>query len=591
MKNDKQPQRGLTALASKIILPFLMSLRKKLSAEFSKAFAACGYDPVCGEVVVSERPDLSQFQCNGALRIASNTKQKPRTIAEAVLNTLKDKKYFSSLSIAGPGFINIALTDSFLAEELAHLAHDSRLGVPKVESPENIIIDFGGPNVAKPMHVGHLRSAIIGDCLQRLFRFLGHHVTSDIHLGDWGTQMGMLIAEFQCEAKPITLETLETLYPQANARCQNDEKAMQKALAATVALQRGDKDHRKLWQKFRDVSVNALKKDFSMLGVAFDAWNGESHYHEHIPDLLRRMKEAGVAKDSEGALVIPITAHDGRDIPPLILVKSDGGYLYGTTDLAALDLRVRHHKANRILYVVDNRQRLHFEQVFGAAREAKLTKNAELEHIAFGTVNGPDGRPFKTREGGVMKLSNLVDMVVDKVKTRMEESEVAKGYELHDKENIAQEISMAALKFGDLVNHRTSDYTFDVNKFTQFEGKTGPYLLYMAVRMTSMLNKASEQGIKPGTLLAATDGDRELMLALCSFPDVIEKTVATRLPSVLCEYAYTLSQSFSRFYEACHILGEKDKKRQASWLSLVDTTYRTLKRALDLLGISIPEKM
>ncbi len=587
-----------------------ISMIGKLTTMFSRAFESCGLDPRLSRVIISDRPDLGQFQCNGALAAARAEKKNPKAIAEAVIEALQDRHIFSDISIAGAGFINLTLTDAFLASHMEEMAGDDRLGCAKTSQPRNVIIDFGGPNVAKPMHVGHLRSTIIGDCLQRLLRFTGENVTSDIHLGDWGLQMGMLICELRRrqpelpyfdasyaapypDKTPVTIDDLEEMYPLASARCKGDEREMESARTATAELQQGRPGYRALWSHFVNVSVNALKDDFGKLGVSFDLWRGESYYNERLPGMIEQLKERGNARVSEGAVVIPVSSpSDKKEVPPLILEKSEGGYLYGTTDLATIEERTGELNADLVLYVVDKRQHLHFEQVFRAARIVSLARNTGLEHIAFGTMNGPDGKPFKTRAGGVMKLKDLISMVTENALVRMRENRIAEDFDEPERQSIARQVGIATLKFADLGNHRTSDYVFDLANFSRFEGRTGPYLLYTAVRIKSILRKAKDEGLDPGPILAPTvPVERELMLNLSWLPEKITNACAERAPNYLCDFVYTLAQVFSRFYQQCHILSEKDPAVQSSWLALSQLCLRELELVLSLLGMNVPERM
>lgn len=589
----------------------MQSLTQLLTTIFADAFAACGYDRELIQVFVSQRPDLGQFQCNSALRIAQRAKKEPREVAATIVAALPHCNIFHDVKIAGPGFINISLDPAFLADYLQQMREDDKLGCPLVSTPENVVIDFGGPNVAKPMHVGHLRSTIIGDCLQRLFRYLGHHVTSDVHLGDWGTQMGMLICELK-QRQPelqyfdedfsglypsrlnLSLDELEKMYRVANARCEEYPIAMLAAQEATVQLQRGRRGYRALWEHFKKLSEEKLKEDFAQLGVAFDLWNGESSYNDRIPVLIKELEAQKQITPSEGAWVIPLEQENSnKPLPPLMMIKSDGGYLYASTDLAALEERVTDLKANRILYVVDKRQSLHFEQLFQAARRTGIARDASLEHIAFGTVNGPDGKPFKTREGGAMRLSDLLEIVVSKATLCMRSSGV--GQNLGDEEaqqRTAKTVGIAALKFADLINNRTSDYIFDPDKFTSFEGKTGPYLLYATVRIRSILNKAKERGLAPNVVIRPkTPAEQQLMLQLSLFADAMYTAYECRAPHYLCEYAYALSQAFSSFYHDSHILSEPNVAQQGSWLALSELCLAVLERVLNLLGCEVPDRM
>jgi len=588
----------------------VQSLLSTLTSIFEDAFTAQGLDRSFGEVTVSQRPDLGQFQCNGALPAAKQAKQNPRAIAQGIVDGLKNRPMFADLSLAGPGFINITLTDEYLEEWINRIDGDERLGCARKVDPCNVVLDFGGPNVAKSMHVGHLRSSIIGDSLQRLFRFVGDNVTSDIHMGDWGTQMGMLITELRRrepdlpyfdpdfsgpypEESPVTMEDLEMLYPQASGRCKEDPEAMEEARIATAELQQGRPGYMALWRHFVDVSIAALRRDFGSLGVTFDLWLGESDASPRIPTMIERLKEKGLVDISQGAQVIHLPPREGeKEVPPLILVKSDGGVMYGTTDLATIEQRVNDLEADIIIYVVDARQALHFEQVFRAARITGIAPTGvALEHAPFGTMNGRDGRPFKTRAGGVMKLQDLIQMAREQAELRMQEADIAQDYPEEERREIARKVGIAAVKYADLSNHRTSDYIFDLEKFTRFEGRTGAYLLYAAVRIKSILRKAAERGFAPGRILAPGSRERELVLTLAGLPEAIAMSYDKRAPNYLCDYIYALAQAFSRFYQNCHILSEENEALRGSWLALAALCLRQFELVLGLLGIEIPERM
>ena len=480
-----------------------------------------------------------------------------------------------------------------------------------VEPSLTVVIDFAGPNVAKPMHVGHLRATIIGDSLRRLFRFVGHRVIGDPHFGDWGLQMGQLIAELEHrrpdlpyfdpdstgpypDDPPLSLDDLIELYPEAVQRCSTDPQAMAAAQRATADLQRGRPGYLALWRHFVAVSRASQEADFDDLGVHFDLWMGESDVEGRIPEMLERIRASGAAEESEGALIVRVDRPDDRmEIPPLLLVTSRGSYLYSTTDLATVDQRVQDLGADSILYVVDARQSLHFEQVFRAAHRTGIAPEAvDLEHIPFGTMNGPDGRPFKTREGGVVRLSDLIEMVTTAALHRIDEADIAAGYPEEERRRIATTVGLAALKFGDLSNHRASNYVFDLDRFASFEGKTGPYLLYGAVRIKSILRRAEDLGLSTGAVLPPIhQAERQLMVTVALFPEAVDRAIEGRAPNHVAEYAYGLATDFNRFYDACHILREENKQRQASWLTLVSLTLATLERSLDLLGIEVPDRM
>jgi len=585
-----------------------MSLTATLSDVFGDAFETNGLDRSYGQVVVSARPDLAQFQCNGAMPAAKRAGQNPREVAQAVLDAIADRSPFSDLGLAGPGFINITLTDEYLAAHIDGL--DSRFGTSRVPA-RKIVVDYGGPNVAKELHVGHLRPAIIGESAKRVLRFLGHDVVGDVHLGDWGMPYGQLIAELNDrfpelpyfdasqidgypDAPPVTIEDLQIMYPEAAARAKADESFAARARAAVVELQSGRPGYRALWQHMRDISIAAMKKVYDRLNVHFDLWYGESTINHRLEPMVKRLFEDGYAHESDGALVIEVmTEEDSKEIPPFLLLKSDGASLYTTWDLATIEDRVEELGAEEILYFVDVRQGLHFEQVFRAAYQTGIAgPDVVLEHPGNGTVNGPDGKPFRTRDGGLLTLRELIDMVVARAAERIDENELAAEFGDEEKAEIAEVVGLAALKYGDLQNHRSSNYTFDIDRFTSFDGKTGPYLLYGAVRMKSILRETKARGLDGGTILPAiTEPERNLMLQLTRLPDVIERTAEHRAPNHLAEYAYELVAEFSRFYEACHILNEDDSARQQSWISLVATTLGELTLLLELLGINVPERM
>lgn len=589
----------------------MSSLKAQLTTIVSDAFAVCGYDRQYGEVTLSNRPDLAQFQCNGALAAAKKYGKQPRQLGEEVAQRLQALPYFQSVSLAGPGFINLTVTDAFLTEQIIRFAADERRGAATAAQASKVIVDYGGANVAKPMHVGHLRAAIIGESIKRLTRFVGHEVVGDVHLGDWGLPMGQVIAElanrypdwpyfdesysgpYPAES-PVSIADLEEIYPTASQRAKANETFAQQARQATNELQRGRPGYRALWQHFVTVSVAELKRDYGDINVHFDLWLGESDTQHILVTLLEDLRAAGFAEESDGALILPVAEPDEkREIPPLILEKSDGAVLYGTTDLATIQQRVQELGAELILYVVDNRQSLHFEQVFRAAYKTGIAPaGVRMEHLAFGTMNGQDGKPYKTRAGGVMKLRSLIEMITDKARERLGEVEAAQNYPPEEKEAIAQMVGVATLKFADLSNQRTGDYIFDLDRFSAFEGRTGPYLLYTAARTKSILRRAVDEGLTFGPISAPVDEDeRALFLKLLELPDVVELAFAQRMPHHLCEYVFTLAMVFNRFYHQHHILSEAKPAQQASWLGLTRCVVGTLALTLDLLGIAVPERM
>jgi arginyl-tRNA synthetase len=588
-----------------------MSIVSDLTQRFGDAFSRAGFEPSWGQVVPSQRPELAQYQCNGALGAAQQSGGDPRQIADDVIGAIDDRSSFAALDVAGPGFINITVTDEALAAYTQAMADNEHFGIRQAEQPMKVLVDYGGPNMSKSMHVGHLRASIIGESVKRLFRLAGHHVDGDIHLGDWGMPVGQLIIELERrqpelpyfdpdstgpypDESPVTLDDLSEMYPVVVERTKDDPAEADRARRATFDLQNGRPGYLALWQHFHDVSVAEQKRDFEDLGVEFELWRGESTVHERLAPLVDRLQnEADVAVESEGALIVEVAEpSDKKEMPPLLLTRSDGSYLYSTTDLATLEQRAE-EGYDLVLYVVDARQGLHFDQVFRAARKGSVVGDEmQIEHIPFGTVNGPDGKPFKTREGGVLRLADLMGIVTDAATERLDEAEIAQDYGEEERSEIAQRVGLAALKFGDLSNHRTSNYLFDIDRFTSFEGKTGPYLQYGAVRNRSILRKADEAGLTPGPIVPPTvDQERGLMLRLLRLPEIVERAIDLRAPNVLAEYSYDLANDFNRFYEACHILSEEDPARQASWLALVDLTLRVLRLSLHTLGIEAPERM
>jgi arginyl-tRNA synthetase len=584
----------------------MTSLAAALSRTVGAAFAAEGLPEDLGRVQGSDRPDLAQFQCNGALAAAKAAKANPRAIAEKIAARLQADPLFAKVEIAGPGFLNLDLTDAALDARAAALNPDEGAGTG---AGKTVVIDFGGPNIAKPMHVGHLRSSIIGDCLQRLYRANGWHVVSDVHLGDWGLQMGQLISEIAVEQPglpyfdvnstgpyppepPVTMDELELLYPRASAACKADPARLESARRATVDLQAGRPGYRALWRHFVTVSEKGLAREFGALGVTFDLWNGESSVDALIPPMIEDLKARGLAELSEGALVVPVAkGDDKKPLPPLILVKSEGGVLYGTTDLATIIERVREQNPDLILYVVDHRQHGHFEQVFRAAQKAGLSGKATLEHVGYGTMNGADGKPFKTRAGGVMKLHDLIGMATAEAQKRLAEQGIGAGFPAEERGEVARKVGIATIKFADLSHQRTTDYVFDLERFSTFEGKTGPYLQYAAVRIQSMLRKAREQGFTPAAPVIRSPEERRLVLQLLSLPDALAAAEDKRAPNLLCEYAFELAQNFSRFYSEHHVLSEADSALRASRLGLCALVLAVLTRVLALLGIEVPERM
>ncbi len=588
------------------------ALRDQLTLLMGKAFEAEGLSSDLGRVQRSGRPELAQYQCNGAMAAAKQAKKNPREIASAIVERLKDNPFFRELDIAGPGFINIRLADDVLNTRSMEIAIDPRYGVALRDHPRTVVLDFGGPNVAKPMHVGHLRSGIVGDAMQQIHKFAGDKTISDVHLGDWGLQMGQLISEIELRSPdlayfdesvtegypasgPVTLEELEKLYPEASAACKADPARMDLARRATFALQDGRPGYHALWKTFLDVSLAAVKREYHALGIDFDLWKGEADVADMIPAMLERFKAEGHSEESDGALIMRVARNDdNKTVPPLILLNSEGAVGYHTTDMATIVDRVASHDPDYILYVTDYRQNLHFEQIFRAARKSGIVgENVDLGHIGFGTMNGPGNTPLKTREGHLPKLHDLIQDATQRASARLEETGIGSDYPQEERADIANKVAIAALKFADLSNQPHSNYIFDLDRFTTFEGKTGPYLLYAAVRIKSILRKARDEGIEPGTgaISVATDEERDLVLALDGFGEAFLGAYEKRGPNLLCDFVYGLAQAFSKFYAAHHILSESDEALRASRLRLAEVTLGEIEQVLALLGIKVPDRM
>ncbi|MFZ4601883.1 MAG: arginine--tRNA ligase [Caulobacterales bacterium] len=585
----------------------MSDLAALLSDAVGAAFAAEGLDPAFGAVRRSDRPDLAPFQCNGALAAAKAAGKPPRAVAEAVAARLVG----FNVEIAGPGFLNFRVDDAGLAARAQAIADDPKVGASLVASPRRVIVDYGGPNVAKPMHVGHLRASIIGESVKRLFRARGDLVWGDAHFGDWGFQMGLMIAvvedEFGDAFDPakLTLDWMQDRYPAAAARVKDDAAFRDRARKITVKLQEGDPRFREIWGHLRAISMAAQKDDFAALGVDFDLWNGEADADPYIAGMVEDLRGKGLLVEDQGALVVHVSApgevkkkklEDGSvveapAVPPLLVVSSEGSAMYGTTDLATIVQRAKELAPDLCLYCVDQRQADHFEQVFRAAGKAGYMRRDQLEHIGFGTMNGADGKPFKTRAGGVLRLADLIEQAREKARARLAEAEIGADYPPQEREDVARKVAVAAIKFADLQNFRGTSYVFDLDRFMSFEGKTGPYLLYAIVRMRSILRKAEEQGLKAGKITVAAPAERDLALALDAYSGAMETAYDKRAPHVLAEHAFTLAQAFSAFYAQCPILPEPDESVRASRLALTDATMRQLSAVLDILGIEAPARM
>lgn len=589
----------------------MTSLAKALSAAAGAAFDAMGLEARFGEVRRSDKPDLADFQCNGAMAAAKAAGRDPREIAGEIAAALKAHPMVLSAEVAGPGFINLRVSDAALSARAAAVRGDAMAGAERAPDGQVTVIDFGGANVAKPMHVGHLRSAVIGDTLQRMLRFLGDTVISDVHLGDWGLQMGHLVTELEDEQPgliyfdaaytgpypkkpPVTIDDLGRLYPQASNKAKADEARNERSQKAVAEMQAGRAGYRALLRHFIDVSVDALKKDYGFLNVSFDLWKGESDVDHLIPGLVERFKQAGLAELSDGAWIVPVAREsDKKEMPPVMLVNSRGGTGYHTTDLATIEDRMESLKPTpeRMLYVVDQRQALHFEQVYRAAGLLGLIDESKLEHIGFGTVNGTDGKPFKTREGGVLRLADLQAMAMDEAEKKLSAANLPADMGAEERFDVAKKVAVAALRFSDLMNTRTTNYVFDLDRFTSFEGKTGPYLMYAAVRVKSVLRRAAEAGHAPGEVAVSDDSERALVLQLDGFGAALLGSREKRMPHILCEHLYSLAQAFSAFYAALPIAAESDAAKRASRLALADAVRHQLETGLGLLGIEVPERM
>lgn len=582
-----------------------------ISAEVTKAFEENGYDAKYGKVTLSNRPDLCEYQCNGAMAAAKEYKCAPFMISDKIAESLKENQMFASVESVKPGFLNLKLSEAYLADYIGEMEADKeRLGCEKTKNPKTIMIDYGGPNVAKPLHVGHLRSAIIGESVKRIGKFMGHHMIGDVHLGDWGLQMGLIITELKerrpelvyfdenyegeyPKEPPFTISELEEIYPTASGKSKEDAAFKEAAMQATYELQHGRRGYGALLQHILDVSVNDLKRNYENLNVSFDLWKGESDAQPYIPDMVQKMKDDGFAYISEGALVVDVKEEtDTKEIPPCMILKSDGASLYNTTDLATIVWRMKDYHPDELIYVVDKRQELYFTQVFRCARKTGLVKpETKLKFLGFGTMNGKDGKPFKTREGGVMRLEYLVSSINEEMYKKIAENhtvEEAEGRET------AKVVALSAIKYGDLSNQASKDYVFDIDRFTSFEGNTGPYILYTIVRIKSILKKyQAEKTIPEGAVIlpAHSESEKALMLELSKFNAVMESAFEETAPHKVCAYIYDLANAFNHFYHETKIMAEEDAMVQAGYIKLLELTRRTLETCIDVLGFAAPERM
>lgn len=581
-----------------------------ITGEMVQAFKAAGYDASYAKVSLSNRPDLCEYQCNGAMAAAKAYKKAPIVIANDVVEKLTESKVFSEVSAVNPGFINLKLEAGFLADYLQKMQEDEHLSIEKTAEPRKIMIDYGGPNVAKPLHVGHLRSAIIGESIKRMGRLMGHEVLGDVHLGDWGLQMGLIITELKARKPelvyfdeayegeypaepPFTIGELEEIYPTASARSKEDEAYKEEAMQATYLLQHGHRGYQAVLHHILQVSVTDLKKNYERLSVSFDLWKGESDAQPYIPEMAEYMKNAGYSRLDEGAWVVDVKEEsDTKEVPPCMILKSDGASLYTTTDLATIIDRMKNYHPDKMIYVVDKRQEMHFIQVFRCARKTKLVEEGtELEFLGFGTMNGKDGKPFKTREGGVMRLESLIQDINEEMFRKITDNHEIDAEEARETAKI---VGLAAIKYGDLSNQASKDYVFDVERFTSFEGNTGPYILYTIVRIKSILNKYRAGGGSLGTheiRKPSGSSEKALMLVLSRFNSVMQNAFDELAPHKICAYIYDLANEFNHFYHETKILSEENEEKKASWIQLLALTKDVLELCTDTLGFSAPERM
>lgn len=588
----------------------MKKLLELITGEFEKAFEQNEYDKKLGKVVVSNRPDLCQYQCNGAMAGAKLYHKAPIMIANQVVESLQDNEMFESVEAVMPGFINIKLNSEFVAKYLNDMKEADKYGCEN-KAPETIVIDYGGANVAKPLHVGHLRSAVIGESVKRIERFMGNKVISDVHLGDWGLQMGLIITELECrkpdlvyfdesytgeypEEAPFTISELEEIYPCASAKSKVDEEFKEKAHQATLKLQSGYAPYTAIWKHIMKVSVEDLKKNYGNLNVDFDLWKGESDAQPYIPGLIQDLIDKKLAYESQGALVVDISKEDDtKELPPCIVRKSDGAALYATSDLATIIQREQDYKPNHYIYVADKRQELHFTQVFRVSKKANIVdENTKMEFLGFGTMNGKDGKPFKTRDGGVMRLESLIAQINKAVYDKIMENRTVSEEEAN---NTAKIVGLAALKYGDLSNQASKDYIFDIDRFASFEGNTGPYILYTIVRIKSILEKYKAESGNADVNLPVINTDNgsqmQLMLEVAKFNEIIENAAEELAPHKICSYVYDLSNAFNRFYHETKILAEEDQTKKAGYIALINLTINVLEQCIDLLGFSAPDRM
>lgn len=573
----------------------MKSITDQLSEILGNAFTKAGYEAKYGQAVISGRPDLCQFQCNGALPNAKLFKKSPMVIANEVVSFLADDEMIEKVEVAAPGFINIILSDEFLVSYLTQVFNDSHLGIPQAEHNEVVVLDYGNPNVAKPLHVGHLRSTIIGESLKRIIMATGRTAIGDVHLGDWGLPMGLVLAElderYGADIPTLTTDMLNEIYPFASKKSKIDEAFLEKARTFTAQLQKKDPYLMEIWEKMIKLSVDDIRIIFDRLNATFDFWYGESDSSNYVPELLSILRDKKLLTNSEGAQVVMVAEDDDKStIPPVIIIKSNGSEGYATTDVATIIQRQRDFNPDKIWYVVDHRQNLHFTQVFRAARKAELVpNNTELTHLCFGTVNGKDGKPFKTRDGGVMQLSELLDSVTEYAYQKMRTSNV---FDEHERRENAEKIGVAAIKFGDLINHYSKDCIFDIDKFMASEGKTGVYLLYVIARINSILRKIPTSELPEKKINGIySDSERDLIMVLSLSGIAFVSAYNEKAPNIVCENAYKIAVAFSKFYQENHIINEDNMEKKQSWLTLCEITKRVLEKHLYVLGIESVERM
>lgn len=573
-----------------------LSIENVINQKLGAIFQKLGLDEKFALVKPSDRPDLSDFQCNGALALAKSTRRNPREIASLIGAELEKDADFAKISIDGPGFINITLNDAFLGRLMDKMSADDRFGCGKTAAPKKVVMDFGGPNVAKALHVGHLRSAVIGEAIRRIEKFAGNEVVSDVHFGDWGTPMGMILSEIirqdgdLSKTESYDINRISAFYKQANIHCKEDESAKENARLITTKIQDKVPEYYKAWQHLRRVSIEAVKQNYSELGAHFDLWLGESDAHQASFEITDIAKAKGLSEVDDGATIIRLE-EDKKPMPPVILIKSDGGFGYQITDIATIKMRYDDLKADEIIYVVDKRQSLHFEQVFEVAGKLGIAPGVTLKHIGFGTVNGADGKPFKTRDGGVMNLEDLIKLSKDKVRESMPKPGEVEGYGEAEIEKLVTQIAIGAIKFQDLKNNIASGYVFELDDFAKFEGKTGPYIQYAIARINSIIRKAAAAGIVPGEIVITNKEERDLALKLAQFGNTVMRAYNEYEPSIISDYVYTLAQAFSSFYSTSSIMNAESASAAASRLKLATLVRDILKKLLELLGIEAPEVM